>query len=180
MTERLTPEAKGEHTLGAAGRGLVKTACTRSRYGWREPAGTLCRAACGRKSGSTRTRHSSRSSWPSSSSVVETRLNEGGKRPQKVTPEFGCVGIVSIVQRSVIVMRSSHPIAMLTVICFCLVLAWYGLEKTQFSLDGYFRQVTADTPREAYRARLEAEQAARKAAVERRKQMRARRRMQGW
>jgi hypothetical protein len=77
-------------------------------------------------------------------------------------------------------MRTYHPIAVLTVVCFCLALAWHGLQGSQFSLDRFLTEVTTDTPREAYRARLEAQQAARKAAVERRKQMRARQRKQGW
>ena len=77
-------------------------------------------------------------------------------------------------------MRTFHPIAVLTVICFCIALAWHGLQGTQFSLEGYFTEATADTPREAYHARLAAQEAARKAAVERRKQLRARRRRQGW
>jgi hypothetical protein len=77
-------------------------------------------------------------------------------------------------------MRTSHPVAVLTAICFCLALASRGLEGTEFPLDEYFTEATADNPREAYHARLEAQEATRKAAVERRKQMRARQRKRGW
>jgi hypothetical protein len=66
-------------------------------------------------------------------------------------------------------MRTYHPIAVLTVICFCLAIAWHGLQAAQFSSEGFFTEATADTPREAYHARLEAQEAARKAAVERRR-----------
>ena len=77
-------------------------------------------------------------------------------------------------------MRSFHPIAILTVVCFCIGLIRYGLQHTQNAGQGYSAQPPAqNATHEAYKARLEAQEAARKAAVARRAAYR-RQRFRGW
>jgi hypothetical protein len=81
-------------------------------------------------------------------------------------------------------MRTFHPIAIVTAVCFCVGLLRYGLlHAGQEAGQSYVTQTPASDPQvqhEAYKARLATQEAARKAAVAQRKQMRARRRMQGW
>lgn len=77
-------------------------------------------------------------------------------------------------------MRTFHPVAFLMVICFWGVIVWYGMQNLYNSFGDYSAEVNSDNPRAVYHARLEAQEAERQAAVERRNAQRKKRQRRGW